>query len=426
MFIGIGIGITQTKGGGGGPTAGQLATLATLRAASAAALISNPVDNADMASPPTITQAGTHNAALTVTANFVDTPAKFRISPGNKYGRTTTKGLYIGTANLSPSTNGNLSGVTSLSPALVNNGENEVCYTIDFVATGQIVELALRVTGDNVMPYRVIVDNHFVARDGIANTGQYVSMDFGSSATRSITVEVQMQSFLGVAVSAGGSITAPADQTVKAAFTGDSITESISSGETIAYVYDGWASTFSKRNGINSMRNAAVGGTGYWNTFGGSRSKIFDQMDYWISGDTYDLIGFAGGYNDQNQVANATTAANALACWQRARAAQPNALILVTGIPGERTGPSAALLATENALKAQFDAWADPFSIFLPISTDPEGPWIYGTGYVGSTNGTGNSDTLVSSDGIHPSRAGRLFIGDKANSAYRAKLQQFP
>jgi lysophospholipase L1-like esterase len=401
-------------------SSGQLSTLARLQTAAASSLGNNPVDNADMASPPTVTISGSHDASLTASANPQANPTLFRASAGSKHVRTTTNGLYIGSSSVYPAAS-DLSFITSLSPALVNQGEEQRVYTVDFVVTGQVVELNLRVAGATVS-YRIIVDDRFVARDGVVATSQFVKMDFGSSATRRITVEVETatEAFLGVATSAGGSITAPTNLAYKGIFYGDSITESSSSGETNFYIYDGWASTFSKKSGINSVQNAAVGGTGYTNN-GSTRSKIGDQMDFSIASSTFDLVGFAAGFNDYN-TSIPTMQSNALAAWQKARAAQPNALILVFGIFGETTGPSANLISAENALLSTFNAWGDPFSKFIPVSTDSSGAWITGTGYVGHTNGSGNSDTYISSDGLHPSRTGRIYLGGKANAAYRGLL----
>lgn len=404
----------------------QQATLTQLKAALAAAAISNPVDAADYPSPPSFAESASHNAALSVQANVGPQGSQFWNSLGRRYIRGGTAGLFIGTSNETIGT-GNLVTFSGLVPTLVS-GDSNYTYQVGFVTSSQLVELNLRVV-TAASPFRLIVNGQFVNRTaGYANVQQFVTLDFGSSASRTIIVETQGGGapLINVAVSAGQTITAATVTDIRSIVFGDSITEGASNGAAVKYVWDTWFASSAKQLGFTNVQNAAIGGTGYWNQSGGAtnnRLRIVDAMPQAISATTYSVVTFAGGYNDQNQVSNATTAALALQAWRAARLAQPGALIIVMGIPGEATGPSAALIATENALAAQFVAWADPCSIFVPVSTDIGGAWFTGTDYVGHiVTGLGNSGTWVSSDGIHPSQVGQLGFGAKANTAVRGAL----
>lgn len=409
-----------------GTTSPFKATLTRIKVATTAAAASNPVDFPDMASPPTLSQSNTHDATLTVQANPSANPTVFRNSPGNRYIFDAVTGLMMGTSNQSPATATNLSSFAGSTTPVLAAGDEQNCYTVDFYVTNAtVVELDVRRFVPDTVPYRIIIGNSFLARNGfIGSAGEFAKLTFASAFTGQITVECQFSGslFSGVSVSAGGTITAPPGATYNMLALGDSITEGASSGDATFYAYDRWASTAAKQLGF-LVRNAGVGQTGYSNP-GPTHSKLVDQLPYlWADSTAHDIVAIANGVNDfNNGYSNATIAADALAAWQAIRAHQPQALIVVVGIWGCAFGPSAQLIATENALKAQFDAWADPCSVFLRNSTDPAGSWFTGTGYVGGPTGSGNSDTYTSADGLHPSRAGAIYSGGKVNTALRAAL----
>ncbi len=170
--------------------------------------------------------------------------------------------------------------------------------------------------------------------------------------------------------------------------------------------------------GAWDFRIASVRSSGYVHTgSSGVLATIGQTMDLSISAKAYDIVEFAGGFNDTGKVYSQVYAA-ALAAWKKARAAQPNALIVVWGIWGAATGPSAGVIGLETGLKAQFAAWADPFSIFVPVSSVPE-PWETGTGNVNAPNGTGNADTNVGPDALHATVAGHAYRGGRQNGGLR-------
>lgn len=413
-----------------GVTPAQLLTLARLSTASTTAVGNNPVDLTDMASPPTIAQSTTHNAALSVQANPGANRSSFWVSPGVEYIRSGTT-LFLGTSNY-----GGGGGATNLSPFSSGmvptpqlGGDSDNSHQVAIVTSAPDVEFNLRVVGDNTQPYRFIVNGQYVARAGLAVTSAFVTLSFGSSAARTIVVEnINGQPLINVAVAVGNTITAPNtglySSPVTAIAYGDSITEGISTGSAIKQQWATWFANACTLNGIGAFRNGGVGLTGYTNT--GGRGKCITQMPFSINAATYDLVMFAHGYNDKGNFPDSTTIVDAIACWRYARQQQPNALIVVLGVPGEASGPSTAVLTCEGALATQFGVWNDPFSKFIPFSTDPAGAWITGTGFVGSTNGSGNSDIYVSSDGTHPEQPiGQIYIGGKVNTAYRAAIASF-
>lgn len=417
-------------------SAGQKTTAIKLKTAATAAIANNPVDLADMGSPPTITQSASPDGALTQVVSFFGSPGSFRVSPGHKYIRTTeNNALYLATANWMPATSANLSSVTSLSPTLLNGGEEALDWSITFVTSAPTIQLQLRVSSANV-PYRFIVNNQFVARDGLITTQNYVKLAFGSSTPRTITVELQYSgsNFQSVLVGAGDVVSAPSTPTIYGVGTGDSYCEGISgitnANQTTYYNFDNMLSTSAKMVGVNMYRNSCVGGTGYWNGGGGSPGAHFNingQMAFWATDYTYDVILFFAGFNDEGQTTNTIIKTNSLADWQLARSTNPNSLIVVGGIWGGNKGPGVATIASEVALYQQFIAWNDPFSIFIPVSTDGTAAltWLYGTGCEGATTGDGNADIYVSFDCTHTNRSGALYLAGRIAGIYRTAIARF-
>jgi hypothetical protein len=134
---------------------------------------------------------------------------------------------------------------------------------------------------------------------------------------------------------------------------------------------------------------------------------------------TYSAIAnVTGGASGANALAIEQAAA--LACYQACRAALPNALILVIGSEAGSTGPSAAVFNMELAVSNAVAQFNDPYCIYIAQSaaTAPKA-FISGTGTVAATNGTGNSDVYVASDGIHTVQDGSNYLAQRSVNAIR-------
>jgi len=133
-----------------------------------------------------------------------------------------------------------------------------------------------------------------------------------------------------------------------------------------------------------------------------------------------DYVIIAAGFNDR-ATATATLSPEALLTWQTARALYPNAKIIIITAWNDRSA-GAFTTANENAFISQFKAWADPNSVLIrPLGSEPFA-WVSGTGYVGATTGTGNSDLYICSDQTHPTPIGMMHYVDKIASAVRTAL----
>lgn len=393
-------------------------TITRLQAAFARAQVANPEILGLYSPAPTVTSNNTADAGLTKNyAPNASFTTKVSVTGGRFYYGSNSRG-YVATQNVAADV-GNVTGATNPTPA-IPTGEGAIGpYYYKFCTDAPKVQLqaaAFAASKNN----RVIVDGQYVDLTGWDMvTNNYLTLDFSTrSPGRTIEFECQGNiAFFNVKVDTLSRVWKPTPKDViRAAVTGDSHTEG-SSGMTNTPGL-GCAAIMSRLLGIWDMRITSTAGTGYVHMGTSTvRKAIPAQLLDWVSDGKYELIIFAAGYNDTGEV-QATVLAAALASWRAARAAQPRAFIVVMGIFGGALGPNAGQTTLETALQATYNAWADPFSVFIPISNAPEA-WEFGTGFTGATNGTGNSDIYVSSDGVHCLALGHAYRGQRMAHAIR-------
>lgn len=192
-----------------------------------------------------------------------------------------------------------------------------------------------------------------------------------------------------------------------------------------------WAWTCARLTGVDDPRIVALPGTGYLqqdNTT--SAPPILSQIPYWpiVHSDLADANGkmpgvhkvyFAAGYNDSSNFTPAQIQAQAVMCWQAARAMCPNALIIVVANWSGVLGPTNSnILNTEDALLAAFRLWGDGNSLFIPVNR-AKPAWITGTGKVGAVTGDGNADFFMANENprTHPSFAGHGWVASRVAAA---------
>jgi len=397
-------------------TGGQYDVIRRLRTSMARSLNNNPELLGVYSPAPTIVNNNTDDTTLTQQLTPHDNRSQIAWTGGRLYTSSSTKRGYIVTNNFYPAT-GNATAViaATVTPPFLNVGENiQSCYTFWFETDAPKFQLNIPSTVNS--PIRIIVDGQYLTTTGWdTSTNNYVSVDFTTRKPRTIGIDCNsVVQFRSMRVDGLSRVwkPRPAEDT-KAIFTGDSHLAG-----TIVGVPALAGHLVGKLCGIWDCRTAAVPSTGYLADASGARQNIFGQMDAWINEMTYDLIGFAGGFND-TALTLATAADNALACWRKARGAQPNAFIVVFGVWATNTGPGANNIALENLLSARFATWADPFSAFIPVCTDVQ-PWEYGTGSISAPVGDGNSDLYTNtSDLPHYSIVGQQYRGLRMANAIR-------
>ena len=356
---------------------------------------------------PTITPMGvSYPPELTVRATYTSAPQLFELYGGVPI-------LVAGLRRIRNTTiaanGGNLGA---------NNGAQGTCWRAECIVDAAMV--AFRV-GPTAVPYRFLVDDQYVDTIGTQTlsargvTWEYILLDFtsvGGKKRRRITVEGALTcAFDGAVVAEGDAVTAPAtDNAILMIIIGDSLVY----GAGAAHRADSWAVTMGDYLGVRNTWASGSGGTGW--IAGPPRAYSFrERMADWVSYSP-DVVVFAGGFNDRGRAA-ASVAAEVTTCLRETRKTLPTAPIFVFGTPAGATGPSHEILEVERAVQTGTAALRDPLTRFIAISTDRDGPWIGGHGKIGLPSGDGNSDTLTSPDGVHPSDEGHAFLGRRAADA---------
>lgn len=136
-----------------------------------------------------------------------------------------------------------------------------------------------------------------------------------------------------------------------------------------------------------------------------------------------------GGYND-SAGSQGTIATAAAALYTAIATNLPNCQTTVIGCWSPTGSPSAALTTTDVTLQNAAATAGLPF--ISPITGTvygktgsavvTTGPWITGTGRVGSTTGTGIADWAIGSDGATPTDAGHLYLARRVLGSLRALM----
>lgn len=264
---------------------------------------------------------------------------------------------------------------------------------------------------------RLIINGQYVSLSGYVVTYEgghgYLTVDFGGvRQSRLITIVAQANTyFSNVWVDPASKVWKPnAAISIISAFIGDSLCAGGAAFPILPDEY--WMDVMAYQLGWSNVVNQGIGGTGY--TAQGTATAYFNFPQRPASDLTAinpDIVFVWGGQND----ALSTLKAAALAYFQQLRTIVPNAMIVVMGRwPAPSSGGSAAasVIQSEQAIETAFLSWADSNSVFIPITLNPAGSPITGTGNITSTTGTGNGDVYIASDGTHPTEAGRIYLGN--------------
>lgn len=349
------------------------------------AALANPVESGFDTQNPTVTQSGTAPAGLTKTYN-----------PGGSIGTSPVN--FFGGFEV-------YAGFGSFSRAPIGSGYAAPRYEIAFDGTeiGFLLEAGSNAAAKK---FRLVIDGRYIEEAGVPKIydtadGVYVRITFASRRRHKIGIERQVsQTGLGtIYLEPTGQASRTYEDTaqLKAFVVGDSYVSATGP----SFYHDTWANILGYTMGWNVF-SEGIGGSGYANT-------SFAQFDHpsrleKLALHPMDIVVVAGSINDTGSTFSPQVQARAQSTWAAQRAIQPNALFIVVGVQSGGTGPSAidnSTIQTETRLKAAFDSWADPYSIFVPWSSDPQ-PINFGTGRVGATNGNGNNDIYVwNTDSTH-------------------------
>ena len=131
------------------------------------------------------------------------------------------------------------------------------------------------------------------------------------------------------------------------------------------------------------------------------------------------IVVFGGGINDASVggITLATEQAAVTNYLTQLRAIAPTAPIFVIGSEAGATGPSANVFMCELAAQQAVAAMGDPGILFIPQSyTTPAKAWI-------STTVVNNAANYISTDNVHPWQAGVNLLAYRGASGIRAAVQ---
>lgn len=402
--------------------------LARLRAIMDAAIDTNPYQRPAMAVPPSITVSAGSDGTLTVfSLAAAGALTQVALDQVAFYGGVPTAILttYVAmpVASVLPATNGNIgSGLLD---------KNQWASAIEIVTDSDKVQFGYYTS--SAVKHMFQVDGQYVDFAGTAgnaanNADTFFLLTFASRKTRRIRALIPSLPSKGptllksIRISPTCSFWKPnLSQVYRCGWLGDSYGEGTNGAASIYPVPNAaWPVLTCELLGIRDCRQLSVGSTGYISTAGGTRSKLRDQLPNIVNQAPFDMFVISHGYNDASSTP-AALAMEALAAYRTLRAMYPTTPIVVLGCQAGAGGPSAAQIAAENAIASAVAAFADPLCKFAPVSTDAP-TWLNGTGKIGATNGSGNSDVYIDPDGAHPSLAGAEFLAYRSAVAIRSAM----
>jgi lysophospholipase L1-like esterase len=292
-------------------------------------------------------------------------------------------------------------------------------YSVDFMYDGDIFEMYMKGNGGE---YQLWVDGQWATAapvEPVTSDGNryYIKFDFGSRAVRHIRFDFQNNWFFGgIARKPDSTLwTAHLDLGPRFIVIGDSFTEGTGTDPILGY-----ARIMGYMLGCPDTWASGVGGTGYLNPSTGGKVKLGTRIAADVVARSPGIVLVAMGLNDSSYnpgsgiVTASQIATEAVLDWQAIKAGSSKPTLIVIG-PWIGSSNQQVLRDENDALKAAapgagVDLYIDNYSGNI------NNAWLFGTGKVGGTNGTGNADYYRGTDGIHPSPAGHVYYGYRAAS----------
>lgn len=305
------------------------------------------------------------------------------------------------------------SGRTTFPVVTPSSTRVDFCWRVETVVDSDSVGFLLdSATADG---YRFIVDGQYVSLVGTASAAgseRYYRLQWPTKARREVIVEGNTNlGFWGAAVPDDGQCILPHNtRSPRLFFVGDS------NAALQGFNQKGDCYPFALADylGIRDVWTNAITATGFATAGGGN--SYGGRRDDWttLTADSVDILVFQLSYNDYSTgVPDATLQAAVATEITQARAAHPNAIIIIHGNNSwnDDAGSTAGLTAHEVAAAAAVTAAADPLVLFLPIySATGQTLPITGQSAAGDT-GTGNTPRYVSHAADHMSPAGNVYFG---------------
>jgi lysophospholipase L1-like esterase len=303
-------------------------------------------------------------------------------------------------------------------------------WSVEFGTDAQIMQVRMKYISSATM-FRLSIDGRKVSDlmqssgGTTAGSGHLITIDLGSSAPRRIRLDFATFPFGGVYLPPTASMWQVPLRGGRLMVLGDSISDG-AAGNTGAGAGT-WFARAARLLGCTDAWEQGRGGTGYITA--GSYAVFQDRIALDVVPYIPDRLIIWGGYNDNtgSQSAISTAAASLYATLM---AALPACQMYVIGCWSPTGSPGASIPTTDTTLRSAAAAAGIPF--ISPITgacydatgtlVATHGRWITGTGKVGSTTGTGNADTWISSDGVHPTDTGHAGLARRITAAITALM----
>ena len=376
-----------------------------------------------MASPPTITP-GTAGGSTAITNSVLIAPDNAaltyygsRVAFGPTYPNTLFySNVYVFSASTTPGTYG-----YARSP-----------FSVEFMWYGADFELYLKGASAH---YRLSVDDlgydTRAGRQDYASTGSLylVKYAFGSAAARRIRFDFDApMAFGGIRIGPNDSIwKTQVPRGPKVAVIGDSFVEGTAAVNAMNTSYEmaGWLL------GWRDVLKTGWGSTGYLANGSGSKTTYRTRLQKDVIDVNPDIVIVTGGIND-SAATPAALQAEAVLLFTAIRSGLPNAALIVQGMQNSNgTVVSGTAVQNRDAIRAAaasvgvdlyIEEMGGPYPYSGTIGNYTDAGWMTGTGKVGSTTGSGNSDIFREADGTHPTLAGHDYRGYRAAQAIAAAM----
>lgn len=296
-------------------------------------------------------------------------------------------------------------------------------FDIDFTHYGQKLEPVLVATARGLKVDMFVEGEKITATPTspatvTAGAAYPYTVDFGTASARRIKLRIYAGGTTGIRTEASGTIwKTPRGKMTRLITIGDSFT---------APGYDwqegAWWRRVGERLGIDEVWPMAQSGTGYIQNLGGTNGRTTfgaRAINEAIPQAPHAVI-FFGSVNDAAVAGFETTLGPAAkAAWASVKSALPDCKVFVVGVQAPSATPSADYIAAGNIIRT---AAQEQLGTTVDAYLDPLG-WFTGTGRVGATTGNGNSDIFTSNDGLHPTKAGNLYLGERIAQGLSAYYQ---
>lgn len=316
--------------------------------------------------------------------------------------------------------------------AALGYGIDLAIITVDVILDGDV--LFCRNQGDNGSRFDLYVNGHLVTAapsTGVTQTGRYyfqtatyLKIKFGTSARRRITmVYHSKQAPMTLHTRSISTILPYVSEPVTWLHLGDSFSQYTGATDYSIGLTEWMRAAFGFQH---DFINAAQGSTSFANTAQNlpgdtpvASRKPSIRQQYLLHARTCNpkIISLLIGHNDAG-LSSSSISSELAALLNTMRADHPDALIFVftsNASPGIISSGAAAtvegvMLSTARSI---------PGVVAYPLQTWSVGAFLRGTGYQGATNGSGNTDEYIWTDGGHPSDKGHRAYGQMmANRIY--------